>query len=137
MTARLHGGCCAHSATPAMPRKRERLKERTQSIRRRRMEFSLPQVERAIRGRSLGEVSDLRIRGWSIDSRSVRNGDLFFAIRGERHDGHAFTKAALEQGAVAAVVSERVADAHGTLLEVPNTLAALQELAGWARLHWG
>src|SRR3954454_22748064 len=100
------------------------------------MEFSLAQVEHAIRGRSSGSIADLRVRGWSIDSRSARNGDLFFAIRGERHDGHAFTSAALKQGAIAAVVSERVADAHGTLLEVPNTLAALQELAGWGRLHW-
>jgi UDP-N-acetylmuramoyl-tripeptide--D-alanyl-D-alanine ligase len=101
------------------------------------MEFSLAQVEHAIRGRSSGSIAELRVRGWSIDSRSARNGDLFFAIRGERHDGHAFTSAALKQGAIAAVVSERVADAHGTLLEVPNTLAALQELAGWARGHWG
>jgi UDP-N-acetylmuramoyl-tripeptide--D-alanyl-D-alanine ligase len=100
------------------------------------MEFSLAQVERAIRGRSSGDVADLRVRGWSIDSRRIRNGDLFFAIRGERHDGHAFTRSALKQGAIAAVVSERVADAHGALLEVPDTVAALQELARWARRQW-
>jgi UDP-N-acetylmuramoyl-tripeptide--D-alanyl-D-alanine ligase len=101
------------------------------------MEFSLAQVEGAIRGRNLGEVSDLRVRGWSIDSRSVRNGDLFFAIRGERHDGHAFTRAALKQGAIAAVVSEPIEGAEGTVLEVPDTLAALQQLAMWARRRWG
>jgi UDP-N-acetylmuramoyl-tripeptide--D-alanyl-D-alanine ligase len=101
------------------------------------MEFSLAQVEGAIRGRSSRSSPELRVRGWSIDSRTARSGDLFFAIRGERHDGHAFTGAALKQGAIAAVVSERVADAHGTLLEVPDTLAALQELARWARRQWG
>jgi UDP-N-acetylmuramoyl-tripeptide--D-alanyl-D-alanine ligase len=100
------------------------------------MEFSLAEVGSAIRGRSLGMLPELRVRGWSIDSRSVRNGDLFFAIRGERHDGHAFTKAALKQGAIAAVVSEPVEAAGGTLLEVPDTLAALQQLAGWARKRW-
>lgn len=100
------------------------------------MEFPLAQVEGAIRGRSSGEVPGLRVRGWSIDSRSVRAGDLFFAIRGERHDGHAFTCAALKQGAIAAVVSQPVENAEGVLLQVPDTLAALQELARWARREW-
>ena len=100
------------------------------------MEFSLPQVERAIRGRSLAPGSDLRVRGWCIDSRTVSSGDLFFAIKGERHDGHAFTKTALKQGAIAAVVSEPIDAGEGTLLEVPDTLAALQELARWARKQW-
>jgi UDP-N-acetylmuramoyl-tripeptide--D-alanyl-D-alanine ligase len=100
------------------------------------MEFSLAQVERAIGGRSSGSSSELRVRGWSIDSRTVRSGDLYFAIRGERHDGHAFTGAALNQGAIAAVVSEHVEDVAGTLLEVADTLAALQGLARWARSQW-
>jgi UDP-N-acetylmuramoyl-tripeptide--D-alanyl-D-alanine ligase len=100
------------------------------------MEFSLAQVEGAIRGRSSGQLAELRVSGWSIDSRTVRNGDLFFAIRGEHQDGHAFTGAALRQGAIAAVVSERVAHTHRTLLQVPDTVTALQQLARWARRQW-
>jgi UDP-N-acetylmuramoyl-tripeptide--D-alanyl-D-alanine ligase len=100
------------------------------------MEFSLAQVEGAIRARSSGDIAGLRAQGWSIDSRSTRQNDLFFAIRGEHHNGHAFTTAALKQGAVAVVVSELVKEAQGTLLEVSDTLAALQELAGWARRQW-
>ncbi len=80
---------------------------------------------------------DVTVRGWSIDSRAVQNGDLFFAIKGERHDGHAFTRAALKHGAVAAVVSEPVGDEKGTLLEVSDTVEALQQLAHWARWRWG
>ncbi|MFL6352633.1 MAG: UDP-N-acetylmuramoyl-tripeptide--D-alanyl-D-alanine ligase [Bryobacteraceae bacterium] len=99
------------------------------------MEFSLAQVEGTIRARSVGQPPDLRVQGWSIDSRSVRPGDLFFAIRGERHNGHAFAKAALQHGAIAAVVSEPV-EAEGTLLKVSDTLAALQQLARWARKQW-
>ncbi|MGI8960036.1 MAG: UDP-N-acetylmuramoyl-tripeptide--D-alanyl-D-alanine ligase [Bryobacteraceae bacterium] len=100
------------------------------------MEFSLAQVEGAIRGRSSGAIPDLRIRGWSIDSRTTGDGDLFFAIKGERRDGHAFASAALKQGAIAAVVSEPAEDAKGTLLKVPDTQAALQQLARWARNQW-
>jgi UDP-N-acetylmuramoyl-tripeptide--D-alanyl-D-alanine ligase len=100
------------------------------------MELSLAEVEGAIRGRSSARFPELRVRGWSIDSRTVRNGDLFFAIRGERHNGHAFMHAALKQGAAAAVVSEPVEAAEGTLLEVSDTVAALQKLACWARKRW-
>jgi UDP-N-acetylmuramoyl-tripeptide--D-alanyl-D-alanine ligase len=100
------------------------------------MEFSLAEVASAIRGRSLARLPEVRVYGWSIDSRSVRNGDLFFAIRGERHDGHAFTKAALKQGAIAAVVDKSVEAAEGTVLEVADTLACLQQLARWARKRW-
>ena len=45
--------------------------------------------------------------GYSIDSRTIGAGDLFFAVRGERVDGHDFVEAALADGAVAAVVSMR------------------------------
>ena len=42
--------------------------------------------------------------GYSIDSRTLQPGDLFFAVRGERLDGHDYVEAALAKGAVAAVV---------------------------------
>ena len=50
------------------------------------------------------DAADAAITGWSIDSRTVQPGDLFFAIKGEKFDGHAFVEAAFEKGAVAAVV---------------------------------
>ncbi len=46
------------------------------------------------------------LTGISIDTRSLQPGDLFFAIQGDVHDGHAFVKAAFEKGAGAAVVDE-------------------------------
>ena len=42
--------------------------------------------------------------GYSIDSRTVGSGELFFAVKGERLDGHDYVIAALEKGAAAAVV---------------------------------
>jgi len=44
--------------------------------------------------------------GYSIDSRSITAGELFFAVIGERLDGHDFVPSALEKGAVAAVVNQ-------------------------------
>src|SRR6266516_1423936 len=41
--------------------------------------------------------------GYSIDTRTVQPGELFFAIKGERLDGHDYVEAALQKGAVAAV----------------------------------
>ena len=43
-------------------------------------------------------------QGYSIDSRTVGSGELFFAVKGERLDGHDYVIAALEKGAAAAVV---------------------------------
>jgi UDP-N-acetylmuramoyl-tripeptide--D-alanyl-D-alanine ligase len=74
--------------------------------------------------------------GWSIDSRTVVPGDLFFALRGEHSDGHAYLGDVFARGAVAAVVDRDVA-VSGTILRVPDSLAALQALARWARQSWG
>src|ERR1700760_3987617 len=80
--------------------------------------------------------------GYSIDTRTLSPGDLFFAVRGERYDAHDFVAAALERGARAAVVARsRVIDlldlAHThTLLIVDDPLIALQTLATAVRTHW-
>ncbi len=77
------------------------------------------------------------VRGVAIDSRRVREGDLFFALPGERTDGHRFVAHALAAGATAAVVSAAWTDASGShqgpLLVVDDPLAALQALAAWYR----
>jgi UDP-N-acetylmuramoyl-tripeptide--D-alanyl-D-alanine ligase len=84
--------------------------------------------------------------GTSIDSRTVAAGELFFAVRGERFDGHDFVAAALAKGAVAAVVSMGWIAPEGMdstrLLRVPDAeadgvLASLQQLARAVRRHWG
>jgi UDP-N-acetylmuramoyl-tripeptide--D-alanyl-D-alanine ligase len=84
--------------------------------------------------------------GTSIDSRTVAAGELFFAVRGERFDGHDFVAAALAKGAVAAVVSVGWVAPEGMdcgrLLRVPDAepdcvLASLQQLARAVRRHWG
>ena len=45
-----------------------------------------------------GDRSEQPATGYSIDTRTLAPGDLFFAVRGERYDAHAFVPAALERG---------------------------------------
>src|SRR5579863_5151795 len=85
----------------------------------------------------------LTVTGYSIDSRTASPGVLFFAVRGERLDGHDFVAAALERGAIAAVVSRaRVATLPDAALSVPlliadDPLVALQAIAAHVRRQWG
>ncbi|HEY1679842.1 MAG TPA: UDP-N-acetylmuramoyl-tripeptide--D-alanyl-D-alanine ligase [Candidatus Sulfotelmatobacter sp.] len=77
---------------------------------------------------------------YSIDSRTIGPGQLFFAVKGERLDGHDFVSGALEKGAVAAVVRKDELHRYGKksrLLAVDDTLAALQTLATAVRKMWG
>jgi UDP-N-acetylmuramoyl-tripeptide--D-alanyl-D-alanine ligase len=77
---------------------------------------------------------------YSIDSRTIQPGALFFAVKGERLDGHDFVSAALENSAVAAVVRKDQLHrfgGHPGLLAVDDTLVALQTLATAVRKLWG
>jgi UDP-N-acetylmuramoyl-tripeptide--D-alanyl-D-alanine ligase len=79
-------------------------------------------------------------QGYSIDSRSLRAGQLFFAVKGERLDGHDFVEQALRNGAIAAVVRKDQLSRYPRetrLLVVDDTLAALQTLATAVRKLWG
>jgi UDP-N-acetylmuramoyl-tripeptide--D-alanyl-D-alanine ligase len=79
-------------------------------------------------------------QGYSIDSRTVQVGELFFAVKGERMDGHDFVAQALGKGAVAAVVRrDHLArySAITDLLAVDDTLGALQTLGTAVRRLWG
>src|SRR4051812_12502154 len=74
--------------------------------------------------------------GASIDTRTLEPGDLYFAIKGDVHDGHDFVQAALEKGASAAVVSEDKApgfENSDRLIVVPDVLEAMRQLGRAAR----
>jgi len=79
-------------------------------------------------------------QGYSIDSRTIGQGELFFAVKGERLDGHDFVNAALDRGAAAAVVRKDQQNRYpetAPLLVVDDTLVALQTLATAVRKVWG
>jgi len=90
---------------------------------------------------STGEFDPRAVaQGYSIDSRTIRSGELFFAVKGERMDGHDFVEQALQKGAAAAVVRKDQLTRYSTkarLLLVADTLVALQTLATAVRRLWG
>lgn len=93
--------------------------------------MSLAEAAAAMQGRLGGK--DARFRGVSTDSRSLRAGELFVAIRGERYDGHGFLAMAHEKGAAGALVDERYAGpAPLPAITVEDTRRALGRLGR----HW-
>jgi UDP-N-acetylmuramoyl-tripeptide--D-alanyl-D-alanine ligase len=90
----------------------------------------------AMGGRPLGRLPDA-VSGISIDTRTLGQGDAFFAIKGERFDGHDFATAAHVAGAGLLVVAEAKLPALGRLsvpmIVVPDVLAALERLGAAAR----
>jgi UDP-N-acetylmuramoyl-tripeptide--D-alanyl-D-alanine ligase len=109
------------------------------------MQLTLEQVCHWTNAKALGPGAQpgAAVSGCSIDSRTIAPGELFFAIHGERLNGHDFVAAALAAGAVAAVVAHREAGRYtdpamqGRLLVVEDTLLALQSLAHAVRRYWG
>jgi UDP-N-acetylmuramoyl-tripeptide--D-alanyl-D-alanine ligase len=121
------------------------------------MKLSLSRIAEFLNVTGVGALDPNAVAtGYSIDSRTIRPGELFFAVKGEKLDGHDYVQQALENGAVAAVVSETSialqqsvgADVHvgacetapaatQSFIVVPDTLQALQQLATAVRRLWG
>ena len=89
-------------------------------------------IGRAIAGHWLRPPASARapVRGFAIDSRALRPGDAFFAIRGGARDGHAFLEHAAARGASLLIVERAGDEPDGIpVLQVPDTLGALARLA--------
>lgn len=98
------------------------------------IEMKVEECLRAIGGKNSSGVGDEFFRGVSIDSRTLKKGELFVCIQGDRFDGHNFIKEAQDKQAAAIVLSEesemgRVRGKTPVVIRVKNTLKALQELA--------
>jgi len=105
------------------------------------------QILGPIQGRLVFGRPDMRFSGLCTDSRKVRPGELFWALKGDKYDGHDFTERALETGASGAVVAEEYLNRGGALrlgeksnspaiIAVPDTLRALGDLAHWWRKQY-
>ena len=83
---------------------------------------------------------DCALQAVATDSRSIDEGELFVALRGERFDGHDFVEAAFARGACAALVERRWPGLDravpGPLLAVDSTLQALGDIARAYRRRW-
>lgn len=109
--------------------------------------FTAAEILSATGGRLMRGDPSRAVSGVSIDSRTIRSGELFIAIKGERFDGHQFIYDALGGGANGVLVSvsahriPKTVEEEGLLREkiligVTDTLAALQELSRFHRRRW-
>src|SRR2546426_4635604 len=107
------------------------------------MRWTIAQVAGALGTRGGAGLDPLAwVAGVSIDSRTIRAGELFIAIHGPSHDGHDHVASALERGAIAAVVVEAQLPRYagpvgGRCIAVADTFVALKQLALAVRESWG
>lgn len=89
----------------------------------------LSELLNATRGTTAGQIGhDLVVRRVCSDSRTLQPGDLFWALRGEKYDGHQFVADALAQGAIACVVDRKAnVSVKGPLILVDDTLRSLAD----------
>jgi len=100
--------------------------------------LGIDEIIAAIGGRPLGEPPGGAVGEVCIDSRKVVERSIFFAIRGEQHDGHDFVPQALASGAVAAICADASKlpgqfQRDGRIITVGDTTEALGRLAAWYR----
>jgi UDP-N-acetylmuramoyl-tripeptide--D-alanyl-D-alanine ligase len=99
--------------------------------------IALDDLLAATAGRLLGPTTVTSFSGAAVDSRNVTPGCCFVALRGERADGHRFLSEALRNGASVALVEQPVPLEAGldgaAIVQVGDSLQALQELAAWWR----
>lgn len=101
--------------------------------------FELSFVLDSTKGRLISGDGPGELRRVSTDSRSVRPGDVFFALKGDNFDGHKFVGEAFQKGAAAAVVeyASGFAPPRGrSVILVPSTLWALGDLASAWRMSF-
>jgi UDP-N-acetylmuramoyl-tripeptide--D-alanyl-D-alanine ligase len=102
-----------------------------------RAPFTLAEVARLAGGQGEGDPA-LAITGVVTDSRAVAPGNLYVALKGDRHDGQAFVPQAVERGAAAVLVRERSAVPRGAAAVIADDpLHAFGELAAFHRRRWG
>src|SRR5580704_7513600 len=107
------------------------------------MRWTITQVADAVGARAGAGLDPVaRLAGVSIDSRTVRGGELFIAIHGPSHDGHDYVEGALGRGAIGAMVAESAAGrfseaVRAKCLVVADTFVGLKQFARAVREEWG
>ncbi len=94
--------------------------------------MSLSEINAAVGGRINGDKERI-IRGVNTDSRTVERGELFVPLIGDKFNGHAFIRESVDKGAAAVFSSESVAELSVPVVQVRDTLQALQRLAAHYR----
>ena len=70
------------------------------------MELKAEEIQRAVEGRLIQGVPNHLLRGVSTDSRTIKAGELFIALKGDRFDGHNFINKVLDRNASGLIVGK-------------------------------
>ena len=102
------------------------------------MRITAADILAATGGRLAAGEAATAVTGLSTDSRTTKPGDVFFALIGERFDGHAFLRPAAKAGAAVVVISsgaasDQLTEFTGPVIVVAGTQRALGDLAAWYR----
>src|SRR5215471_8918332 len=105
------------------------------------MNLQLDEITAAVEGALAGPAT-VMARGYSIDSRTMKTGDLFFAVKGPRFDGHDFLRQAVDKGACGIVVDAKFQtpiepNSNFGIVRVASPVDALRSLAKNVRRRWG
>lgn len=98
--------------------------------------LKISEILKATKGEVLNNFSDFPITGISIDSRKIKAGEIFIAIKGNNFDGHNFIREAITKGAKAIIFdnpSKIINSSNISLIRVNNTRIALGEIAKYYR----
>ena len=98
--------------------------------------FKVNELINIVRGKLVCGNSDKIIKGFSIDSRTLKSGEVFIAIKGINLNGHRFIKDALKKGAVCIIFSDSAARPCGNripFIRVQDTTSALGDIASYLR----
>ena len=94
------------------------------------------EIIKATKGKLVKGDQSFQVKGISIESRSIKKGDLFIAIKGDNFDGHDFIGNAIKNGVSGIILSRLSSDTQNSasvIIKVSNTLKALQNLAKYYR----
>ena len=101
------------------------------------MSFSLEEIISATKGSVDFSSIKKKFRNISTDTRTIKNNDIFIAIKGERFDGHDFIEQAVAKGAGCVIVSRKIKGSKkATVVRVKDTVKALGHLAHYHRLRF-
>ena len=101
--------------------------------------WTIERIAQVVRGQIHRPDPTYEVTGYSIDSRCLKPGEFFIALPGEHTDGHLFLEEVFQQGASGALVRQIPPSLVGrfhNLVQVPDTLRALQQLAATYRQQW-
>ena len=106
-------------------------------------EIAVKEVSSAINGSQKSGSPNELVKGLSTDSRKMKSGYIFLALKGEKYDGHNFLNHAINAGAMGVIVessdstiAKRRIKANVAVINVSSTLKALGDLASWWRKQW-